>query len=398
MNSFLKQSGYKPIQTSNGVKKKILFVVTKSNFGGAQRYVYDLATNLPPNEFEVAVAFGHAPDGTPGRLVKKLVEKHIRTILVPELIRDISLLGDWRAYRALRTLFTKEKPDIVHLNSSKAGGLGALAARTCGIRTIIFTVHGWPFNEAASPASRFLRKLFSWLTAVLSTHTIVLSQNDFEQGKRFPFVYRTLHFIYNGIVTPSFLSKQDARKELRSIDPSIPEDSLWIGSVGELHPNKNYASAIDAIAFLESDVHLVIIGDGELRESLRARAQGKGVAGRVHLLGHIPDAAKYLRAFDCVVLPSEKEGLPYVLLEAGFAYMPVVASDIAGVRDIILHNFTGLLVPPNDVKGLAFALERVLRDATLSRSLSDELLKRIQKTFPLEKMIEKTIVLYDASH
>lgn len=376
------------------MKTKVLLVVTKSNFGGAQRYVLDLANNLPRDHFDVSVAFGPAPDGTPGRLAKLLAENGIRTILVPELTRDIRALGDWRAFRALLTLFKTEKPQVVHLNSSKAGGLGALAARVVGVRRIIFTAHGLPFDENRSLFSRLLIRIATWAMMMLSHTTIAVSNDTFERVRRMPLLYRKVTIIHNGILTPSFLSPHDARRELRTIDPSIPENASWVGMIGELHPNKDYATAIEALGFLETDAHLVVIGDGESHSPLLARALKAGVRERVHFLGYVPDAAKYLRAFDAFFLSSQKEGLPYVLLEAGFAYLPVVASDSAGVRDIILNNFTGLLAPVHDAKTLGTHLARVLNDARLSRSLADELLKRVQKSFSLETMVVKTSALY----
>lgn len=376
------------------MKTKALLVVTKSNFGGAQRYVFDLATNLPKDRFEVTVAFGPGPDGKPGRLAKLLAESGIRAILVPELARDVRLTDDFKAYRALVRLFRAEKPDVVHLNSSKAGGLGALAGRIAGIKKIVFTSHGLPFDEERNPLATLAIRIATWATLLLAHRTITVANDTFERAKRMPFVRRRVTLIHNGILTPNFLSQDEARRDMRTLDPSIPEDSLWIGSIGELHPNKDYATAIEMMTFLESDAHLVVVGDGELKEKLLANADEAGVGARIHFLGYIPEAARYLRAFDAFLLTSQKEGLPYVLLEAGYGYLPVVASDTAGVHDVILHNFTGLLAKPGDTRAFSQAIEKVLGDATLSRSLSDELLKRVQKSFSLEQMIEKTIHLY----
>lgn len=376
------------------MKTKILLVVTKSNFGGAQRYVFDVATNLPQDQFEVTIAFGPGPDRQPGRLARLLAESGVRTILVPALARDMHLTDDWRAYRALVSLLRTEQPDVLHLNSSKAGGLGALAGRVAGVKRIVFTSHGLPFDEDRGTLATLAVRIATWATMLLAHRTIAVANDTFERAKRMPFLRKRIILIHNGILTPNFLSQTEARCEMRTLDPTIPEDSLWIGSIGELHANKDYATAIEMVAFLESDAHLVIVGDGELKEKLVAKAERCEVSARVHFLGYIPEAARYLRAFDAFLLTSQKEGLPYVLLEAGYSYLPVVASDTAGVRDIILHNFTGLLAKPRDARAFAERIENVLNDATLARSLADELLKRIQKSFSLEQMIEKTILLY----
>lgn len=375
-------------------KQNVLLVVTKSNFGGAQRYVFDLATNLPRDRFEVAVAFGPAPDGKPGRLATLLAQHGIRTIVVPELTRDVHVFDDYKAYRSLVRLFTTERPDIVHLSSSKAGGLGALAGRHVGLKRIIFTSHGLAFDEKRGALQTFAIRCATWATMLLAHRTIVISHDTYERARKMPFMHNRIVLIHNGILTPNFLSPAEARREIRSLDPSIPSGGLWIGSIGELHPNKDYATAIEMMTFLESDAHLIVLGEGELKSRLQTQAETAGVSAQTHFPGFVPDAARYLRAFDAFVLPSRKEGLPYVLLEAGYGYLPVIASDIPGIRDIILHNFTGLLARSGDALDFSEKIEKVLGDATLARSLSDELLKRVQKSFSLDLMIEKTIRSY----
>lgn len=376
---------------SNGVRKKILFVITKSNFGGAQRYVYDLATHLSHGEFEVAVACGPAQGGKPGKLSHMLDSKGIPTIEVPALQRDINPVHDLRTFFTLVGLFREEKPDVVHLNSSKAAGIGALAARLAGVPRIIVTLHGLPFDEKRHVFSRVLIMLATWLTLLLSHRTITISSDTLERMRYLPFAYKKVVLLHNGIEAPEFEPPADARKALRSIDPTIPEDGPLIGTIAELHPNKDLMLAIDAIALTAA--HGVIIGDGELREKLVASAKEKNVADRVHFVGFVPDAARYLRAFDVFLLTSIKEGLPYALLEAAAAHVPIIAVDIPGVRDIVLHEFTGLL-SPRDAQAIAAALDRALTDTALARSLTDEMGRRLQKSFSFAQMLEKTAALY----
>ena len=154
-------------------KKRILFIITKSNFGGAQRYVYDLATHLS-EAYDVAVAFGgtgvhYSSEGT---LAKKLSDRGVRTIFVQSLGRDINLGGDFRAFFDLIKLFKKERPDVVHLNSSKAGGMGALAGQIAGIPRIIFTSHGLPYDEDRSVFARATILTATWITFLLCKKVI----------------------------------------------------------------------------------------------------------------------------------------------------------------------------------------------------------------------------------
>ena len=175
-------------------RKKILFVITKSNWGGAQRYVYDLATALPQDQFEVSVAFGQ-----PGLLALKLKAASITVHPIYSLERNMSFIADMKSFFELRRLFHTEQPDVVHLNSSKAAGIGALAARLAGVPRIIFTAHGWPFWEQRNSVSRGLIYFFSWLTALLSHKIIVVSDYDLEVEKKMPLIARKTIHIYNGI-------------------------------------------------------------------------------------------------------------------------------------------------------------------------------------------------------
>ena len=135
--------------TTQPQRKKVLYLITKSNFGGAQRYVYDLATALPREKYEAVVAFGGtgAPGSKPGQLAEMLGEANVSTVYLHALGRDYSIM-DVRSFFEILQLIKIESPDVLHLNSSKAGGLGALAGRLCHVPQIIYTANGWPFFHA----------------------------------------------------------------------------------------------------------------------------------------------------------------------------------------------------------------------------------------------------------
>jgi glycosyltransferase involved in cell wall biosynthesis len=320
------------------MRKKALYIITKSNWGGAQRYVFDLATNVPSDQFEVAVAFGGTgrSGSIAGLLEKKLHEKKIRTIFIPELGRDISLGNDWRSFRALRKLLHDERPDIVHLNSSKVGGIGALAARLARIQKIIFTAHGWPFREQRTILMREALWLASWLTVLLSTKVICVSDYDLRQAQKMPFVKNKLVRIYNGIdSSPTFGSGEKIRS-------TFPHDAIITGTIGELTKNKNQQALIEE-AKQNPDMFVAIVGEGEERAALESRIKKYNLESRVKLFGFLP-AQEVLRGFDRFALPSIKEGLPYVLLEARLAGVPISANRVGGVGEILdakdLHEFS----------------------------------------------------------
>lgn len=374
-------------------KIKVLFVVTKSNWGGAQRYVYDLATGLPMDHFETAVALGGS-----GPLIQKLHEQRVRVLPIFSLTRDINTTSDLFSFFEMWSIFHREKPAVVHLNSAKAGGVGALAARFARVPLIIFTAHGWAFNEDRPLWQQLVIKFFSWLTVVLSHKTIAVSEAVHKDTQNWLFVQNKVVTIHNGVDSTEFLSREEARSLLFAhTEAQVPTGSIIIGTIAELHKNKGLPYAIEAIATLakkDPSLFYFILGTGEEQKKLASLIKQHGLQERVFLFGFVENAAKYLKAFDAFILPSVKEGLPYVLLEAGLAGLPVVASRVGGIPEIIEDGKTGLLVPPRDKDALCEALQRIIGSPDLRGSFGTALKQRVVDDFSLETMISQTAVLY----
>lgn len=317
--------------------RKILYVITKSNWGGAQRYVFDLATSLPKDEFKTQVALGGN-----GILKEKLVSSDVRTISIKSLQRNVSIGADIQSFFELRNIFKSERPDVVHLNSSKAGGVGALAARFAGVPKIIFTAHGWPFWEQRGALSRAAIWFFSWLTALLSHGVICVSEYDLRVARHMPFIKKRAVRIYNGIAQPMTLGSGE---KIRS---AFPMSAKITGTIGELNKNKNQRALIEE-ARHTPNMYVAIVGEGEEREMLKVLIQKYELNGRVKLFGFMP-ASDALPGFDSFALPSLKEGFPYVLLEAKLAGLPISANRIGGVGEIL------------DTPVSEFTLERMVRE------------------------------------
>lgn len=310
------------------MKKKVLLVITKSNWGGAQRYVFDLAANLPSERFDVAVAYGQ-----PGLLAEKLHAAGIKTHDIRALQRDVSFGADLKSFLELYRLFKKERPDVVHLNSSKAGGIGTLAARLARVKRIVFTIHGLPEDEARGTLQKALIRAATRLTCMLAHAVIAVSK---ENQRRIP----KSVLIYNGISPVAFADGSLIRR-------AFPQGAKITGTVGELTRNKNHIALIER-AVREPELYVAIVGEGELREELTREIQRYRLQDRVKLFGFIP-AREVLKGFDVFVLPSKKEGLPYVLLEARMAGLPIVANRVGGVGEIL------------DAKDMSeFSLERMV--------------------------------------
>lgn len=318
-------------------RKKILFVITKSNWGGAQRYVFDLATNLPKEEFDMAVVLGGTGEkgAARGALSAKLQDERARELFLPSFTRDISVIQEWQAFLQLLKIFRSEEPDIVHLNSSKAGGIGALAARIAGVKKIVFTVHGWPFLENRPLPAKIAIGIASWLTALLCDKIICISKYDLRIARRMPFVGHKAVLIYNGIAPIFFASGEKIRS-------AFPRGAKITGTIGELTRNKNQIALVEE-AKHKPEMYVAIVGVGEDYTMLDARIRQYNLEKRVKLFGFMPQS-EVLKGFDVFALPSLKEGLPYVLIEAKMAGLPITANRIGGIPEILdakdLNDFT----------------------------------------------------------
>ncbi len=394
------------------MKKKVLFIITKSVWGGAQRYVFDLATHLNPEAFDVVVAAGGR-----GPMAEKLEASGIRYKEIAGLARDVETKKETQSLRSLWSLIQDERPDIIHLNSSKVGALGALAARAlrlrcrlhtahsanCASPNIIFTVHGWAFNEDRSPIIKSIIRLIQWLTARLSDYTIILSNRDYRQAIHFPFIPRK-KFVLIPLGVPvesiKFLTKRSARTHLgRIVHSQIASKDIVIGTIAELTKNKGLPYLIDAVTHLtkslpDASLRVIIIGAGEDKDRIDAHIQTAGLPKVIQLAGFVTNASSYIKGFDCFVLPSLKEGLPYTILETMHAGVPMIASRVGGIPDLIEHETNGLLVHPKNIDELSYALQALITDPLLRTRFVKASTQRIKTKFAFETMLAQTILLY----
>ena len=391
---------------------KVLYLITKGIWGGAQRYVYDLAVVGRTAGHEVVVVCGEG-----GALPEKLAAAGIRTGFLESLGRDVNPLIDWQNFRALYRLYQTERPDIIHLNSSKIGGLGALAGRIYNLTSrgrqakIIYTAHGWAWNEERPFWQRWPIKFLSWLTILLCHRVVAIAQRERDQAIALPFVPdNKVRLIYNGLTAPAYLTKVGARRGLiaRGDLPFSPtENTVWLGTIAELHRNKGLEDGLEALNALplgegrggvngaNKNWVWLIIGEGEERERLAKQIKTLGLERQVYLLGNIPEAAKWLKAFDIFLLPSHKEGLPYAILEAGLARRCVLASQAGGLPEIITAGQNGLLFPPGDVHILARALSQLINNKAEREQFGRRLTTVISQKFSLPRLVKETMTLYN---
>jgi len=383
-------------------KRHILYIVTQGEWGGAQRYVFDLVTNLSQN-FDVTVAIGET--GGKQDLQDKIsswqrtnVSTNINVIGIKHLTRKISLIHDVLAVFEIAKIYKKLKPNIVHLNSSKAGVIGSFAKILCKQPKIVYTVHGWVFNE---PLFRLKRKFYFLLekySAKLKDKIIVLSQREWNDAVlRINVPKERVEKIGLQIPKVQTIPMLDARNFLSKF-ATLPSEGTWIGTIANLYPTKGLdilLKSIEKIGDFVKSHHLIflIIGEGEEREKLEKMIKKADLQNNIFLLGAIENAANYLSAFELFILPSRKEGLPYTLLEAKSAGLPIIATDVGGVSEM-LQDFNNKTIVQPDNPG---ALANTILDFSYKQKTSRMILTqpRCTNNYPQhDSMVSSTRLLY----
>jgi glycosyltransferase involved in cell wall biosynthesis len=203
--------------------------------------------------------------------------------------------------------------------------------------------------------------------------------------------------IYNGLDAAAFdVSDADGLRIRRSFE--IPPPAPLVGSVGRLHVQKDFHTLLTAMTYVRKclpDVRLLIVGDGDLRDALEDRARAFGLAESVTFAGHRDDIPQILAALDVFTLPSRWEGLPNAVLEAMAAGLPVVATHVGGVPELVVDAETGLLVPPQDPAALSRALLTLLENSDLRREMGRAGRDRVRACFSIDRMVQDTAQLYD---
>ncbi len=368
--------------------KTILYLATQTEGGGAQRYIADLARSFSKKGYAVHVAAGGNPNGW---LRHQCADCGIPFHFLSHLRRAVLPLQDILAVRECSLLYRRLQPSLVHLNSSKAGAIGSFAAPKSSEFPLIYTAHGFVFKEP-----NWARKRYGmWVERTTSrkkTAIICVSEDDRKNAilrKIAP--AEKLITIPVGISNPKFLTRREARKILKI------QGGVVVGTIANLYPTKGIPHLIEAANILKKKGNspppfFVVIGEGNDRSRLELKIRQFGLSRHFRLLGHRNEAYRYLKAFDIFALPSVKEGMPYTILEAVSAGIPVVASRVGGIPEIITHRKNGFLVPPARPADLANAINRLSQNTYLRKKIASN--SALPSRFSLHTMVKTTERIY----
>lgn len=374
----------------------VCHVITKLELGGAQEVALYAVSHLDRSKFRPLLVTGPGGLLTDEAQTLPGVEVHILSALA----RRVHVLADLVAFVELIHLFRRLRPTIVHTHSSKAGILGRWAAWCARVPVIIHTIHGYGITPAQPPWLRRVLILLERMTGWITTHWIAVAQADIKKGIEWGLFDRTqVSVVRPGIDPQPFQTAIDAttRHALRAEFGAGPAEYL-VGTVACLKPQKapeDFVAVAKQVCDMVPEARFVLIGDGDLRRRIESLITQSGLHNRMHLAGWRRDIPTVMKVLDAFLLTSHWEGLPRVLLEARTIGLPVVATRVGGVEEVIVQGRHGWLSDAGDIASLSAQLIRVLQSRDGQSHGRSQSAEALPKEFHLEEMVKQYESLYD---
>jgi len=365
----------------------IVRLVTRLNIGGPARQALLLTRELAASHPTLLAV------GTPPPEEGELADPAVTPVRVP-LVRAVRPIDDVRAALAVRRLLRDSGARILHTHMAKAGTVGRSVAATMSRVSTVHTFHGHVLEGYFRPA---IQRAFLTIERRLARRTDILiaispeirdELVDLRIGRESQYEVVRL-----GLDLSRHLVAQPADGRLRET-LGLGADVPLVGIVGRLVPIKDHETMFDAIARLEG-VHLAVLGDGELRPRLEARAAARGIADRVHFVGWWLDMPSALASLDIVALSSRNEGTPVALIEALACGRPVVSTDVGGVRSVVEDGRTGRLVAAGDGGGLARAIGEIFSSPDRGAVLGQRGRAHVRSRFGQDRLVREIAEIYD---
>jgi len=376
----------------------VLRIVGRLNIGGPALHVINLGRRLDPIRFQQVLVVGSEQEGE-GSLLTQARSQGIEPVVLREMVTALTPQPrDLVALVKLCRLIRRTKPDIVHTHTAKAGFLGRVAAWLCGVPVIVHTYHGHVLRGYFGPVTtgliRNLERLLGFVTDRVVTVSPQLKSELAAHGVARP---EKICVIPLGLELEPFVSSPRKGGELRRELGLAATDPL-VGIVGRIVPIKNHTLFLHAAARIVRRFDrcgFVVVGDGPLRRQTEEIARELGIGDRVWFLGWRFDLPRVYSDLDALVVSSDNEGTPVAAIEAMAAGCPVVATRVGGLPDLVLHEFTGLLVPPGDSEALAVAVMRVLNEPELVGRMTTEARALAPRRFGADRLAQDMATLYE---
>ncbi|MCX7641442.1 MAG: glycosyltransferase family 4 protein [Elusimicrobiales bacterium] len=376
-------------------KIKVIHIITKLELGGAQQNTLYTVTNLSKEKFDVKLI-----SGIGGMLDKEavtLIEQNI--IFIKDLIREISPISDFRALISLFKILRKEKPQIIHTHSSKAGILARIAGFLAGIKIIIHTYHGFGFHDYQNS---FLRKFYIFLekiTSLFSDALIFVSKANMETAKKYSIGKKDKYYLIRSGIKLSDFSVEKNREFAKTIFPDLNDNSKIIITVSNLKPQKNpmdFFKIAEEVLKEFTNVYFIYIGGGtqETEKYYKQIIIDKKIDKRCVITGWLRNTNITYSSADIFILTSLWEGLPRSLVEAMASGLIPVCYNTDGVRDLIKNNINGFIIEKFNWMELANVIKKLISDSNLYQKIKSNLIQTDLSEFDIDFMVKQQEKLY----
>lgn len=386
------------IRNSTVPHRRKLLIIHEA-MGGCGRNVVDIVTNADQSKFDIVVLYGTNRIDDYYRHSIPTMSEHATLMPAPYLTRSLNPLKAIHATRQVRAIIKQVKPDILHCHSSIAGIVGRLASIGLHVDKVFYSPHAYAFQawEFSAAKKRLFVLLERFFSRKFTTCTFNVSSGERDQALEHnidkPSKFKV---IYNGIPDVDLPSKAEAR-DLLGLG-YLPEDTIIVGSTVRLSMQKDpitFARIAQKVVKDNPLVHFVCVGDGNLRSEMERFVKDNGLSDNVHLIGYRDDAERIVSAFDIYLLTSLYEGLPYSLIEALRAGVPIVATNVTGNSEVVQPGINGYLFAVGDVEDGASKVRQIISERTeknmfspetirgtyLSRFTSEQMLSSIQESY-----------------
>lgn len=371
-------------------KINLLYVITKLELGGAQKQLLSLIQGLDRTRYNIFLFT--AREGI--LMDEALAAPGLRVYRSRFMERAVNPFFDIPAFFELVCFIRREKIEIVHTHSSKAGILGRFAAAAAGVQKVYHTVHGWPFHDFQFPLARWFFVFLERCAAAVTTRIIVVSTHDKKRGLTYRICGEGRYSLVRyGIDAAAF---EEARPAVRK-SLGIPEGAPVVAMVSCFKPQKavrDFIAVARDVCAVRSDAVFMIAGDGIQRRAIGKMIEAYGLKGRIILLGWRRDIAELLASCDVFMLTSLWEGMPISVIEAMAASRSVIVTDTGGVRELVKDGDTGFLVPCRDTDAMSRKLLTLLHDPTMRARIGKKAHDSLQDHYSTRRMAQETQLLY----
>lgn len=369
---------------------KVFHIITKLELGGAQQNTVYTVRNLDKKKFDVRLI-----TGTGGILDKEVND--LNPVFLKELKREISPVNDFIALIKLYRILRREKPDIIHTHSSKAGIIGRIAGYIAGVKIIIHTYHGFGFNDYQNFFVRWFYIFLEKIAAYFTSFFIFVSKENLNTARKY-FIVKTDNYriIRSGIKLSEFKKEKDYRFVSSFIEKT--PDTKIVSTVANLKPQKNpddFLMVAEYVINRTENVYFIYAGGGDKLDYYREKVKELKLERRCFFTGWFKSVPEIFSSTDIFILTSLWEGLPRALVEAMASNTIPVCYKTDGVRDIIKNGENGFVVEQKDYKSMAEIIIRLINNSELFTKIKENLKKTDLSEFDIDYMVRQQEILYE---